>query len=710
MCISKIKAVFLIAALCVLMGCDSPSPSTKAGAAQDAAIASGAAEVTIPAGTFSKEVTATLKENAVDVSGIKHAKPIGNAVTLEFSETVLSQTDSGMTLTVSIPEAQISEARTSKEVVYMMMKVEGGVQDSSGWFIQLGSLDDSGKLTIPLYATAKAIHAVPVRGKNLVVYFDPKKSASRKSKISSKTVTRVTNWTEYPWAIICNKPEFEGDGVSYCDFGTRGYILDALSQRLSRHTDSIASLGFPKARVQQTTFQELQRRGLPAALDPNFNAQVISGQVDPNAGFNLAYFTKSTLTGCIVDARGCYQYETGALEITDAALDEGDHSTVAHELFHAVQAAEAPNLNRFGKGGSWIAEGTASSVGMWIVGGKNAGHLFDAHFDGVFRNWNSTLRDSGQLMEYYTSEFFNMIQDGSLEYLPALLDGLQGADPSNSYASIDGVLQGAVGAGLIDSYALRVVANRGVESGNPHCLTVDASPDRTTVVPKNITPMSSYCYRFKMKNNGYNVFSTSLPNGNNHPTQMLIVTGNSVEGGTAFSENGANGAYVRGDQLLTVYGRTIDAIILDTDMARADSDTDPIVLQISPRGPMTGTWCALEDQLTMTGLCMLPASVLRITQDGKTLTGTVDTGDCVNEKKAITAGEVVGDLVTITTVAESDGCSISVHDYELIFQPDGSIKGTVKAGRRTATIHFQHSSSNPDTLTPYPIPELPDGW
>lgn len=566
MSLFQVKFALLLISFVLLAACGGGFGGETIDPTSTTTVSGEEVSLAIAAGTFTEAINVKLSEGVTDVSTISTGTPISSAVRLEFSQVALTRNDTGMTLTLQIPPDTLATALSEGKTVYALVRITGDQPQAgemasfTGWQEVFGTLDQgTSTLSIPLFATAEQIEVVVISAAPLKIYVDP-------ATLSALTVHNhiqkvvVSDWQKRPWAIVCKTETLPDAEKGLCDESSSDFALKDLVTQLEFAAFFLTSLDWNKANLQTDDVNGL------ALLAGGTGALGLPDDFDETAQFNIVFFTHETATACSKKAGivGCYSPSTGRVELTNLAPDpdraERIGDVVVHELFHAVQAVEIPNINDL-----WISEGTADAMAFWALEPGNASALLGRRVGTTWRNWRFPLRDQTDVARpYRTFEFFVLAGNGDMRYLRELFTSLAKQTTGNSYDQMDAALEEALGEPLPTILINDVFLNRGASTGYPHCEQEFVDAGGTLLLNGDLAPMSSQCFEVSGLNSDSECFEVTLLTAAINLNQVLILNG----------QDSFNG------EPLFVRGNFADIQVGDWDQDRADTVKEDFQLRV----------------------------------------------------------------------------------------------------------------------------------
>lgn len=512
----------------------------------------GLVTLTVPANTYAHDMdgdlsTGTASIDAAALEASAQARAITPVVSLRFSRAQIALGARKMTLEIEIAKDRVVAAEAARKTLYALLRTRGSVDfersgsPTQGWREALGSLRFDAQaqkyfLTLPLYATSSELDIVAVESAGFAVVL----ASDATSKTFRSAPSAENSPFRHAWAVLCHGSFDNPDDCSPTS-GPDTPVRQIL-KILRKNSDWFVAKGWTDANLSETPKSQLDvvsvDRRQPLVADPT------SGPI-----FNAVIVRKGTWCGRPeYRALGCYDPHTNIIELSLAVLDparrslQGTGDTIAHELFHAVQAAEVPHLlaranaagNEHDPAKYWIIEGTASAIGMWRLANEDPVLSLSARRGGVWREWSAikplnSVQDAN--LPYQTFEFFTALQDGSLDYFRSWFSALNAADQSKSvYEIADSAFEAALGVSLREqfeleaddtsSYALlsaiqeesalglaflKLLKQRSPVAGYPHCswrYELDAPSGSTGVYQTAgffLDPMSADCVEIASK-------------------------------------------------------------------------------------------------------------------------------------------------------------------------------------------------------------------
>ena len=358
----RVPQIFLLNGTLLLCACSSGGfGGERIDPAETTIIRGEQVSLTVEAGTFAEGVDVKLSEGVTDLNTLPSGTSLSTAARLEFSKVALVRNDVGMTFALQISPDSLAEALTAGKIIHAWIQITGNrpaageMATFTGWQEALGTLDqDAATFTIPLFATAEQIDVVVVSAAPLNIYVDPATPSALTVRDLAKVV--IADWQARPWAIVCKAETLPAGQQGLCDVSSADFVLQDFVELLQADAFWLSSLGWDKANLQTEDVAGL------AILAGGAGALGLPEDFDETAQFNVVFFTHETKTACGTEAGivGCYNPNTARLELTNLVADpsraERIGDAVAHELFHAIQAVEIPNIDDL-----WILEGTAEA-------------------------------------------------------------------------------------------------------------------------------------------------------------------------------------------------------------------------------------------------------------------------------------------------------------------------------------------------------------
>lgn len=568
-------------------------------AGEASTIEGDAAELAIPAGAFQGAMTVTVSEDAADLSTLTQATPISKAVTVAFSETMLVDSDTALALTIDVAPETIQAALAAGDSLYAMVQVEGDtvaaltssapfaagtklLATRTAWVPVLGTLDRAtGTYQIPLYGTTPTVHAVIVRGHQLTAYVPPIAGANRaRAPRQAKEFDRsaIVPLGRDPWVVVCVRDTIS-DPDTLCNLDDPASVIRQLQTRLTDRSAGLAALGFRQLKIQQVVGSQLVETGLPVAEAGDLAAADLT--------YNVALFENSF--GCGESgSNSCYVPTLGMLLLNEdqATIDPQGTDVVAHELFHAIEAGEAPSLFGDVDRNRWLIEALADAVGHWQITGGDAAQLRGRTSFDEPRDWREPLNSDRGDIEYLTAEFFTLIANGSLAYLPTLLQQLEAAGAQGTvYGQLDQALQATLQMGVADAYLLGVMPWRTFNSVARDFYAQTHLGDLDVVLVGETHGMASASYY---------VYADAEGNTDNYclrasieedaaDQQLALMAFGSVSGGVPLATPNEEvvGAYTLTGEELTIYDTEADLKVVDLDTGREPAAVEEWMLVIT---------------------------------------------------------------------------------------------------------------------------------
>lgn len=398
--------------------CSSSSitPGAKVSPAEDVTFAAEGVEVSIPAGTFEKEMTFTLEggEGIVAISDLKSAYDIfSSPIRLRFSEAQLAQTSAGAQISLSLSDAIGDGAVYALVRVFGKQSEFGGnpAEGSNTWRPVFTRREDK-KLLLDLFASAERIDIVAVfpKGQEVTKALSQQVSAQKKTPPAKQQNAGDQNWNDRPWIIYCDLVNIP------VPFNCDEQAMVDIAREFSRASQFLKQLGLTNGLLHQTSLGEARAR---------YGPFVFSDDPDENASKNFA------IVGSMRCAReyGCYDTVFHTIYISVEAFGVLA-PVIAHELVHVVQGASSPAVALDSPTSPWIWEGSADAVAV----------LYDnaalQTLEGM-RDWKLSLNSrQSALIPYQTYLFFVLANDGDLSYLAPFFNNV--AASPRSYRAAEG--------------------------------------------------------------------------------------------------------------------------------------------------------------------------------------------------------------------------------------------------------------------------------
>lgn len=510
----------------------------------------------VDAGTLGEEIGVSLEEGTASLDGITTSRPVSVAVTLRFSKAVAARSGRSLRLKVNFPAEEKEGAAASGETIYALLR-EGGAStavidreadggDEPGWQVILGSVE-GGSFVLPFHATAGEMTFVVTRGSDLVIFEAPALAVGA-SALAAQVV--ADGWHQRPWTVVCHREGMSEDEAALCDPASDRFALNQVRANLER-----ASAGLAAASWNAAELKTRNERGVVSNLAffarrvPGASADIVRGGYFP-ATQNI-YFTPGSLDAVRQDERGDIYF---------------------HELFHAVQMAEFPNVVIV-EDFKWVAEGTAQAAGFHALAPGDGG-LVARNLLG-HRTWDLSLRHRADfLTPYRTFEFFALVEGGSLDYLHRVFDALKARGlGANSYEDMNAVFQQMYELSLAKTYAMRAMPYRGARSPINDCVGqhLEVNTDEEAVLTSEdlatlpLSPVSSTCLDLTFdKERDDSCVSVRLRSDD--PDLFLMAMGDDFRGGSfeAFFHEMGMGALVSRGGSVEAPGNSLDLrVILD---------------------------------------------------------------------------------------------------------------------------------------------------
>ena len=248
-----------------------------------------------------------------------------------------------------------------------------------------------------------------------------------------------------PWIITCDS---RGLGnVALCRRDSPSELLTRTAEAANYASDfllnveqSFSDNGWKQLRIKHLSGEQAQQ-----ALESSNQTQTSTENSAAPHGFVLIGKNRCGRA----DAAACYEplqqiiYLVGGfVASTNAPRGFALKDLITHEIFHAVQGAELPDLIGLpGDEADWIIEGSAAYYQLLSAGES----IFSSNIWGEVRDWNvplkTTFADLDKLEPYRNHVFFASITEGGRGSLASLLRAIENHTLSDIYRAMGMAIQ-----------------------------------------------------------------------------------------------------------------------------------------------------------------------------------------------------------------------------------------------------------------------------
>lgn len=502
---------------------------------QDTELKSEHATLVIPAGTFSKDLQIDLSESDVDAAATSGLTPLSTRITLKFSEPVLAEAASQMILRVRFGDGQLDAAFANGKALAAYVENEGSSlqlhqelddgKAGKAWLLPASTSEDAKELIIGLMGGSETLKITAVAVNAVVAYANsPAQNLVRLAlaphlpapEIDGAGQIQDVPLKQNQWLVVCFTDGLSDVGT--CDVNNPASAINRTREILSTDEDSLAQIGFSALRTATSTLRAL-RRGNFVKTEP------AAAQLD--ATYNVAAI--SNIHACPKDL-ACFSFASGHMVLTEkiflAASPTLMEGATLHEMAHAVQASifmplfSPPDRQNY----NWLLEASADAVANWGLVDGNADQLAGKQSSGVWRDWRVPLGMTGvpPTIQYQSSEYFTLVNAGSLSYLPTLFKKISLAPGGSPYSRLLPFMTDLTGINFERGFIERVISKRGYYSvDKANCEEVALGDAETKDHIVFSAPMSSYCIH--VTSNGNDEVAVNISEGSVKPGVLALM-------------------------------------------------------------------------------------------------------------------------------------------------------------------------------------------